>query len=171
MISVRWLTCEASQEKEFHCSTVSGFTGLSGTARRKCVGNLAFSRSHLCNRRTQMTDIDANMFLMRPNQFIYYGSVNTVYVKTYHAVGLKVATAIYDEVTGFFNWPNPFSHTNPWDKLSLTETSTRNFPFLDNAWTSHNTAASTACYVDSFTSWRRSVRPVRYELDCKYCYK
>jgi hypothetical protein len=31
--------------------------------------------------------------------------------------------------------------------------------------------ASTACYGDSFTLWRRSVLPVRYELDCKYCYK
>jgi hypothetical protein len=28
-----------------------------------------------------------------------------------------------------------------------------------------------ASYVDSFTLWRRSVLPVRYELDCKYCYK
>jgi hypothetical protein len=27
------------------------------------------------------------------------------------------------------------------------------------------------CYGDSFTLWRRSVLPVRYELDCKYCYK
>jgi hypothetical protein len=26
-------------------------------------------------------------------------------------------------------------------------------------------------YGDSFTLWRRSVLPVRYELDCKYCYK
>jgi hypothetical protein len=31
--------------------------------------------------------------------------------------------------------------------------------------------ASTACYRDSFTLWRRSVLPVGYELDCKYCYK
>jgi hypothetical protein len=31
--------------------------------------------------------------------------------------------------------------------------------------------ASTACYGDSFTLWRRSVLPVRYELDCKHCYK
>jgi hypothetical protein len=31
--------------------------------------------------------------------------------------------------------------------------------------------ASTACYGDSFTLSRRSVLPVRYELDCKYCYK
>jgi hypothetical protein len=31
--------------------------------------------------------------------------------------------------------------------------------------------ASTACYRDSFTLWRRNVLPVRYELDCKYCYK
>jgi hypothetical protein len=30
---------------------------------------------------------------------------------------------------------------------------------------------TTACYGDSFTLWRRSVLPVRYELDCKYCYK
>jgi hypothetical protein len=30
---------------------------------------------------------------------------------------------------------------------------------------------STACNGDSFTLWRRSVLPVRYELDCKYCYK
>jgi hypothetical protein len=30
--------------------------------------------------------------------------------------------------------------------------------------------ASAACYGDSFTL-RRSVLPVRYELDCKYCYK
>jgi hypothetical protein len=30
---------------------------------------------------------------------------------------------------------------------------------------------STACYRESFTLWRRSVLPVRYELDCKYCYK
>jgi hypothetical protein len=29
----------------------------------------------------------------------------------------------------------------------------------------------TACYGDSFTLWRRSVLPVRYKLDCKYCYK
>jgi hypothetical protein len=28
-----------------------------------------------------------------------------------------------------------------------------------------------ACYRDSFTLWRRSVLPVRYKLDCKYCYK
>jgi hypothetical protein len=28
--------------------------------------------------------------------------------------------------------------------------------------------ASKACYGDSFTLWRRSVLPVRYELDCKY---
>jgi hypothetical protein len=31
--------------------------------------------------------------------------------------------------------------------------------------------SSTACYGDSFTLWSRSVLPVRYELDCKYCYK
>jgi hypothetical protein len=31
--------------------------------------------------------------------------------------------------------------------------------------------ATTACYGDSFTLWRRSVLPARYELDCKYCYK
>jgi hypothetical protein len=31
--------------------------------------------------------------------------------------------------------------------------------------------ASTACYEDSFTLWRRSVLPERYELDCMYCYK
>jgi hypothetical protein len=31
--------------------------------------------------------------------------------------------------------------------------------------------ASNACCGDSFTLWRRSVLPVRYELDCKYCYK
>jgi hypothetical protein len=31
--------------------------------------------------------------------------------------------------------------------------------------------ASTVCYGDSFTLCRRSVLPVRYELDCKYCYK
>jgi hypothetical protein len=31
--------------------------------------------------------------------------------------------------------------------------------------------ASTVCYRDSFTLWRRSVLPVRYELDCKYSYK
>jgi hypothetical protein len=30
---------------------------------------------------------------------------------------------------------------------------------------------STACYGDSSTLWRRSVLPVRYELNCKYCYK
>jgi hypothetical protein len=30
---------------------------------------------------------------------------------------------------------------------------------------------SKACYRDSFTLWRRSVLPVRYELDCKYCCK
>jgi hypothetical protein len=30
---------------------------------------------------------------------------------------------------------------------------------------------STACYGDSFTLQRQSVVPVRYELDCKYCYK
>jgi hypothetical protein len=29
---------------------------------------------------------------------------------------------------------------------------------------------STACYGEGFTLWRRSVLPVRYELDCKYCY-
>jgi hypothetical protein len=31
--------------------------------------------------------------------------------------------------------------------------------------------APTACYGDSFSLWSRSVLPVRYELDCKYCYK
>jgi hypothetical protein len=37
---------------------------------------------------------------------------------------------------------------------------------LDNVGssTSHNP-------IDSFTLRRRSVLPVRYELDCKYCYK
>jgi hypothetical protein len=32
-------------------------------------------------------------------------------------------------------------------------------------------SAHYSCYGDSFTLWRRSVLPVRYELDCKYCYK
>jgi hypothetical protein len=36
---------------------------------------------------------------------------------------------------------------------------------------SQNNIASTAHYGDSFTLWRRNVLPVRYELDCKYCYK
>jgi hypothetical protein len=31
--------------------------------------------------------------------------------------------------------------------------------------------AFSACYWDSFTLWRWSVLPVRYELDCKYCYE
>jgi hypothetical protein len=31
--------------------------------------------------------------------------------------------------------------------------------------------ACKVCYEDGFTSWRRSVLPVRYELDCNYCYK
>jgi hypothetical protein len=30
---------------------------------------------------------------------------------------------------------------------------------------------STACYGVSFTLWEQSVLSVRYELDCKYCYK
>jgi hypothetical protein len=38
-------------------------------------------------------------------------------------------------------------------------------PIVTTLW------ASTACYRDSFTLWRRSVLPVRYELDCEYCYK
>jgi hypothetical protein len=44
---------------------------------------------------------------------------------------------------------------------------------LDNvrSLTSHNLIDSTSCCGDSFTLGRRSVLPVRYELDCKYCYK
>jgi hypothetical protein len=79
----------------------------------------------------------------------------------------------------------------------LTETSTRSRKIIlqgSSAWPVHRTNylianseptvytmwdpqhltalyASTACYGDSFTLWRRSVLPVRYELDSKYCYK
>jgi hypothetical protein len=35
----------------------------------------------------------------------------------------------------------------------------------------HTLWDSKACYGDSFSIWRRSVLLVRYELDCKYCYK
>jgi hypothetical protein len=34
-----------------------------------------------------------------------------------------------------------------------------------NLWERYH-QASTACYGDSFTLWRRSVLPVKYELDC-----
>jgi hypothetical protein len=47
-------------------------------------------------------------------------------------------------------------------------------PTIWTMWDSqHITApkAPMACYGDSFTLWRRSVLPVRYELDCKYYYK
>jgi hypothetical protein len=37
--------------------------------------------------------------------------------------------------------------------------------------TSHNPISLHGLLWDSFTLWRRSVLPVRYELDCKYCYK
>jgi hypothetical protein len=36
---------------------------------------------------------------------------------------------------------------------------------------SHNLIGLHGLLRDSFTLWRRSVLPVRYELDCKYCYK
>jgi hypothetical protein len=44
---------------------------------------------------------------------------------------------------------------------------------LDNVGylTSHNPIGLHGLLRDSFTLWRRSVLPVRYELDCKYCYK
>jgi hypothetical protein len=47
-------------------------------------------------------------------------------------------------------------------------------PIFETIWGPRRLAtlsASTVCYRDSFTLWRRSVLPVRYELDCKYCYK
>jgi hypothetical protein len=68
----------------------------------------------------------------------------------------------------------------------LTEMSTRNRKIIflgsrarpvgmaDNivgSLTSHNPIGPHGCYGDSFTLWRRRVLPVRYELDCKYCYK
>jgi hypothetical protein len=37
--------------------------------------------------------------------------------------------------------------------------------------TSHKPIGLHGLLRDSFTLWRRSVLPVRYELDCKYCYK
>jgi hypothetical protein len=37
--------------------------------------------------------------------------------------------------------------------------------------TSRNSIGLQGLLRDSFTLWRRSVLPVRYELDCKYCYK
>jgi hypothetical protein len=37
--------------------------------------------------------------------------------------------------------------------------------------TSHNPIGLQGLLGDSFTLWRQSVLPVRYELDCKYCYK
>jgi hypothetical protein len=37
--------------------------------------------------------------------------------------------------------------------------------------TSHNPIGLHGLYGDSFTLWRRSVLSVKYELDCKYCYK
>jgi hypothetical protein len=46
---------------------------------------------------------------------------------------------------------------------------------LDNvgSLTSHNPIGLHGPLRDGFTLWRRSVLPlpVRYELDCKYCYK
>jgi hypothetical protein len=40
---------------------------------------------------------------------------------------------------------------------------------LDTRWVSAQ--ASTACYGNNFTLCGPSALPVRYELDCKYCYK
>jgi hypothetical protein len=37
--------------------------------------------------------------------------------------------------------------------------------------TSRNPIGLHGLLRDIFTLWRRSVLPVRYELDCKYCYK
>jgi hypothetical protein len=44
---------------------------------------------------------------------------------------------------------------------------------LDNvgSLTSHNPIGLHGLLRDSFTLWRRSVLPVKYELDCNYCYK
>jgi hypothetical protein len=56
----------------------------------------------------------------------------------------------------------------------LTEMRTKNPPAIKERpvrMAKHLSYISTACYGDSFTLWRRSVLPVRYELDCKYCYK
>jgi hypothetical protein len=107
---------------------------------------------------------------------------------------LQAAGSIPVEVIEFFNLPNPFNDTMaPGFIQPLIEMSTRIYFWsktrparkADNLtaicerivykiWDPRhiiNLYASTACYRDSFTLWRRSVLPVRYELDCKYCYK
>jgi hypothetical protein len=46
-----------------------------------------------------------------------------------YATSRKVAGSIPDEVVGFFNWPNPSSHTMALESTQpLTEMSTRNLP-------------------------------------------
>jgi hypothetical protein len=89
----------------------------------------------------------------------------------HYATSRKVAGSIPDEVSGFFNWHNPFSRTRAlWSIHPLTETSTRNLP-MGNGWLAvrpspsvsrlsrkmwdtrrlANLWASMACYRDSFT--------------------
>jgi hypothetical protein len=43
--------------------------------------------------------------------------------------------------------------------------------FLESKVRRVRKADNLTAICDSFTLWRRSVLPVRYELDCKYCYK
>jgi hypothetical protein len=48
---------------------------------------------------------------------------------THYATSWKVAGSISDEVTGFFNWPNPSSRTMTLGSTQpVTEMSTRNLP-------------------------------------------
>jgi hypothetical protein len=52
----------------------------------------------------------------------------------HYATGCKVACSILDEVTGFFNSPNPSSHTVAlWSTQPLTEMSTWNLPVVFTA--------------------------------------
>jgi hypothetical protein len=47
-------------------------------------------------------------------------------------------------------------------------------PVVNTMWdllSCHNPIGLHGLLRDSFTLWRRSVLPVRYELDCTYCYK
>jgi hypothetical protein len=99
------------------------------------------------------------------------------------------------DIIGFFNLPKPSSRTMGLGSTQpLTEMSIRNLPGgkprpapkVDNLTAICERLLSRKCGIlcvsqpyrplrpvmgDSFTLCRRNVLPVRYELDCKYCYK
>jgi hypothetical protein len=103
------------------------------------------------------------------------GAFNFYYRKAHYATSRKVVGSTPDEVTGFFNWPNPSNRTMALGSTQpLTKINTRNFPGgkgrparkADNLfaiyepifwkmwepWRLKILWGSMACYRDNFTS-------------------